>query len=62
MRITVNSDKELVKEVRESLRKNNGYCPCRVVKSPETKCMCKDFIETLEEGECYCSLYIKSKD
>ena len=62
MRITVNSDNELVKEVREALRKNNGYCPCRVVKSPETKCMCKDFIETLEEGECYCGLYIKSKD
>lgn len=62
MKITVNPDKELVKEVREGLKRTGGYCPCRVVRNPDTKCMCKDFIEQIEEGECYCGLYIKVKD
>ena len=59
MRITVNPDKELVKEIREKLAANQNYCPCRVEKTPETKCMCKDFLENQELGECYCGLYIK---
>lgn len=62
MKIIVNSDKELVKEVREGLKRTGGYCPCRVVRNPDTKCMCKDFIEQIEEGECYCGLYIKVKE
>ncbi len=62
MKIVVNSDKELVKEVREGLKRTGGYCPCRIVRNPDTKCMCKDFIENTEEGECYCGLYIKIKE
>lgn len=62
MRITVNPDKELVKEVRDGLKRTGGYCPCRIVKNPDTKCMCKDFLENTEEGECYCGLYIKVKE
>ena len=61
MRITVNPDKEVVKEVREGLKRNGGYCPCRVVKNEDTKCICKEFREQ-PEGECYCGLYIKIKD
>lgn len=62
MKIKVNPDTVLVKEVREGLKRTGGYCPCRVVKNADTKCMCKDFIEQVEEGECYCGLYIKVKD
>lgn len=61
MRIELNPDKEFVKEFREKLKANDGYCPCRVVKTPETKCMCKEF-QDAEEGECHCGLYIKFKD
>lgn len=61
MRIELNPDKEFVKEFREKLKANDGYCPCRVVKTPETKCMCKEFKEQ-KEGECHCGLYIKFKD
>lgn len=60
MRIELNPDKEFVKEFREKLKANDGYCPCRVIKTPETKCMCKEFKEQ-EEGECHCGLYIKFK-
>jgi ferredoxin-thioredoxin reductase catalytic subunit len=59
MKIIVNPDTVLVKEVREGLKRTGGYCPCRVVKNEDTKCLCKEFREQTEEGECYCGLYIK---
>ena len=61
MRIELNPDKEFVKEFHKKLKANDGYCPCRVIKTPETKCMCKEFKEQ-EEGECHCGLYVKFKD
>lgn len=61
MKIVVNPDKEFVEVIRTKLKENNGYCPCRVVKNADTKCICKEFKEQLE-GECHCGLYIKVKD
>lgn len=61
MKITINPDKELVKTIREKLKANDGYCPCRLVKNEDTKCICKEFLEQVE-GECHCGLYIKTKD
>ena len=61
MRITVNPDKEYANEVRSKLKANDGYCPCQLVKSPDTKCMCKEFL-AMEEGTCHCGLYIKIKE
>ena len=43
MKIIVNPDELLVKEVREGLKRTGGYCPCRVVKNEDTKCLCKEF-------------------
>ena len=60
MNIKVNSDKELVARIRERLKENGGYCPCRLVKNEETRCICKEFLEQ-EEGMCHCGLYIKTK-
>lgn len=62
MKIVVNSDKELVKEVRAGLKRTGGYCPCRVARTEDTKCLCKDFRDQSNEGECYCGLYIKVND
>ena len=61
MKIKVNSDKELVDIIRQKLKENDGYCPCRLHKTEETKCICKEFLEQ-SEGECHCGLYIKIKD
>ena len=41
--IKVNEDKELVNEIRQKLKDNEGYCPCRLQKTPDTKCMCREF-------------------
>ena len=59
MQIKVNSDKELVKKIREKLHDNEGYCPCKLVKDQSTKCICKEFIDSSEPGPCHCGLYIK---
>lgn len=61
MKIMTNPDKEYVKEIKKQLKANNGYCPCALEKTKDTKCMCKEFRE-MEEGTCHCGLYIKVKD
>lgn len=61
MAVRLNPDKEYVNEIKRKLKSNGGYCPCSLIKSPDTKCMCKDFRES-EEGMCHCGLYIKEKD
>lgn len=46
--------------IREAVKANDGYCPCRRTKTPETKCMCKEFLEQEESGVCHCGLYKKT--
>jgi ferredoxin-thioredoxin reductase catalytic subunit len=59
MKIVLNTDTEIVKEITEALKKNDGYCPCRLQKTDDTKCMCKEFREQETEGLCHCELYKK---
>lgn len=58
MRIKVTSNKELEKEIRQRIKDNNGYCPCKILKNDDTKCICKEFLEQ-QSGECHCGLYYK---
>lgn len=60
MKITKTTDKEVANAVLEGLKKNGGYCPCRVEKTPETRCMCKEFVEQQVDGYCHCGLYYKT--
>lgn len=59
MKIKLNEDKEIVEEIKKALKENDGYCPCRIEKTPDTKCMCKEFREQKEQGYCHCGLYYK---
>lgn len=61
MKVKVNPDTELVNEIRKKLKENDGYCPCRIQKNEDTLCMCKEFVEQKELGECHCGLYIKEE-
>ena len=61
MAVKLSEDKELVQEIREKLKANEGYCPCRIEKTPDTKCMCKEFREQ-SIGECHCGLYVKVEE
>lgn len=66
MAIRLNSDKAVVKKIRDGLRANDGYCPCRIGKKDEFKCMCSEFKKQIAdpdfEGFCHCMLYYKTKD
>ena len=62
MKIILNSDKEFVAKIRKRIEENDGYCPCVLVKSADTLCMCKEFREQKEAGPCHCGLYIKVED
>ena len=60
MKVKVVDDKTRVEEIRKALEDNDGYCPCRLVKNIDTKCMCKEFREQMAAGllgECHCGLY-----
>ena len=65
MNIRLNPDNNIVKTVKDGLKAKDGYCPCRVGKDPENKCMCKEFREQIAdpdfEGYCHCMLYYKEK-
>ena len=66
MKITLNPDKEIVAAVKEGLERTGGYCPCRLERKEEYKCMCEEFRAQIKdpdfEGYCHCMLYYKSKD
>lgn len=58
MQIRYSNDEELVAEIKQRLKETGGFCPCRIEKTPDTKCMCKEFREQ-ESGECHCGLFVK---
>ena len=65
MKIRFNENQEIVDFVKEGLARTGGYCPCRLERSEENKCMCKEFREQIKdpnfEGYCHCLLYYKEK-
>ena len=58
VKIRLTEDLDLVNEIKEQLKQNDGYCPCRLDKTPDTKCMCKEFRDQ-SIGICHCGLYEK---
>ena len=66
MAVRLNDNKELVAKIKEGLEKKGGYCPCRLEKTEDNKCICREFGEQMAdpdfEGYCHCMLYYKSRD
>lgn len=50
-KIIKNPETDYVKDLKKRIKANNGFCPCQLEKTPDTKCPCKIFRET---GECCC--------
>ena len=65
MKIRFNEDEKVVQTVRAGLQRKEGYCPCRLPKTPENICMCQEFRDQIAnpefEGYCHCRLYYKEK-
>ena len=66
MAVTLNPDAEVVQTVREGLKRTGGYCPCRLERTEDNRCICREFREQMAdpnfEGFCHCMLYYKSKE
>lgn len=66
MAVRLNENKEIVETIREGLKQSGGYCPCRLEKTDDTKCICSEFKEQIAdptfEGYCHCMLYYKTID
>lgn len=60
LKIKETDDKAWAEEVRAALKANDGYCPCGIEKTDDTKCICKEFRDQ-ESGKCHCGLYVKEK-
>ena len=61
MKIKLNPDKEEAERILRAVKENNGYCPCRLIRTEDTKCICKEFKEQ-KEGFCHCGLYLKEEE
>lgn len=60
IKVTTNPDKDLVKEIREKIKANNGHCACAITFNEDNKCICKEFRQQIDDGmvgECHCGLY-----
>ena len=57
MKVRLNEDQEIVR--------TGGYCPCRLARTEENRCMCREFKDQIAdpdyEGYCHCRLYYKEK-
>jgi ferredoxin-thioredoxin reductase catalytic subunit len=66
MKVTLNPDAEVVKMIKDGLKKTGGYCPCRRERTEENKCICQEFRNQMAdpsfEGFCHCLLYYKSNE
>lgn len=66
MAVRLNEDREIVARIKEGLKMKRGYCPCRLEKTEENRCICREFKEQIAdpefEGYCHCMLYYKSRD
>ncbi len=65
-KIRLNENAEVVKTIKDGLKAKGGYCPCRLERTEDNKCICKEFREQMAdpdfEGYCHCMLYYKSKE
>ncbi len=65
MKIKFNENEEIVKTIKEGLVRTGGYCPCKLERTDENKCMCEEFKSQINdpdfEGYCHCLLYYKEK-
>jgi len=65
MKVRFNDNEEIVRTIKEGLQQTGGYCPCRMERTEETKCICSEFRGQMAdpdfEGYCHCMLYYKEK-
>mgnify|MGYP000797643645 FL=1 len=51
MKVRLNEDQEIVRTIREGLRRTGGYCPCRLARTEENRCMCREFKDQIADPD-----------
>ena len=63
MAVRFNEDKEMVAAIQEGLKRTGGYCPCRLERTEDNKCICTEFRQQINDPNfhcyCHCMLYYK---
>ena len=59
LKIIQNPDKAKYDEMTQAVKDNDGYCPCELEKTPDTKCCCSAFRHQTIPGPCHCQRFIK---
>ena len=63
MAVRLNEDKEMVNAIKKGLERTGGFCPCRLERTEENKCICQEFRRQIADpsftGYCHCMLYYK---
>lgn len=60
VKIAKNPDTADYERISNAVKANDGYCPCLLTRSPDTKCPCKSFRDSNEAGFCHCERYYKT--
>ena len=50
-KIRLNENQDVVETVRKGLNARGGYCPCRLERTEDTKCMCREFRDQIADPE-----------
>jgi hypothetical protein len=58
-KIIPNRNVDKYNQMTIAVNENNGYCPCMIEQSEDTKCICKEFKEQDYEGKCHCERFEK---
>lgn len=53
---------EVTPEFAQIVAKHDGYCPCAIDRTEDTKCPCKTFRDRNTPGPCYCGRYEKVEE
>ena len=63
--VKLNPNSKVVERLLEVMKNNGGYCPCRILRTEENRCICEEFKQQIAdpgfEGFCHCKLYYKEK-
>lgn len=59
MNAQLNSNRVLVMQIMRGVVAKGGYCPCKVQKTEENLCPCRDLYD---KGVCVCGLYVNKDE
>ena len=62
MKLTIQPDKFKREAILKAIKDNQGYCPCQLGRTEDTKCVCKDCLNIPVGTWCHCELYYKEEE